>query len=58
VVREFGTPAGKPYDAPMFALVWHYWIGVAVALGAVATVAALAAGYLRNVESPRFPRES
>lgn len=38
-------------------MVWHYWIGVAIALGAVGTVAALVAGYLKNVESDRYPRE-
>ena len=42
----------------MFALVWHYWIGVAVAAGAVATVGALVVGYLKSVESPRYPREN
>lgn len=36
---------------------WHYWIGVAVAVGAVATVGMLVGGYLKNVESTRFPRE-
>jgi hypothetical protein len=40
----------------MLAVVWHYWLGVAMALGAVATVVALIAGYLK-VESNRYPRE-
>jgi hypothetical protein len=30
----------------MLAVVWHYWIGVALVLGAVVTLAALAFGYL------------
>lgn len=42
----------------MKSMVWHYWIGLAIALGAVATVIMLAVGYLKNVESGRFPRES
>ncbi|HEX6417617.1 MAG TPA: hypothetical protein VFZ77_03945 [Acidimicrobiales bacterium] len=40
----------------MFAVVWHYWIGVALALGVVLTIIALAAGYLRSVESTRYPK--
>ena len=42
---------------PMIAVVWHYWIGVALALGAVATVGGVAAAYLKNVESTRYPKE-
>lgn len=42
----------------MFAVVWHYWIGVVITIAAVLTVGALVAGYLKNVESDRFPRES
>jgi hypothetical protein len=41
----------------MLALIWHYWLGVAITLGAVATVVALVVGYLRSVESARYPRE-
>jgi hypothetical protein len=41
----------------MLALIWHYWLGVAITLGALATVAALVVGYLRSVESTRYPRE-
>jgi formate-dependent nitrite reductase membrane component NrfD len=40
----------------MFAVVWHYWIGVALAVGAIASIGALAAGYLRKVESTRYPK--
>jgi hypothetical protein len=43
---------------PMFSLVWHYWIGVVLAVAAVATVGGLAASYLKGVESNRYPRES
>jgi hypothetical protein len=41
----------------MHAMVWHYWIGVALVLGAVLTLVALGLGYLKNVESPRYPKE-
>ena len=40
----------------MFAVVWHYWIGVLLALGAVMTIVALAVGYLKTVESTRYPK--
>ena len=40
----------------MFAVVWHYWIGVALALGALATMASLVGNYLRKVESTRYPK--
>jgi formate-dependent nitrite reductase membrane component NrfD len=40
----------------MFAVVWHYWIAVALIVGAVATVGFLVAGYLKNVESTRYPK--
>jgi hypothetical protein len=40
----------------MLAVVWHYWIAVALVLGVVGTLGALAAGYLRNVESTRYPK--
>jgi hypothetical protein len=41
----------------MFAVVWHYWIGVALIIGVIATLGALAAGYLRSVESTRYPKD-
>jgi hypothetical protein len=41
----------------MFAVIWHYWIGVAIAGGAVAGAIALVAGYFKNVESTRYPKE-
>ena len=41
---------------PMLAVVWHYWIAVALVLGVVGTLGMLAAGYLKNVESTRYPK--
>jgi hypothetical protein len=40
----------------MLAVVWHYWIGVALAIGAVGTIAAVAGAYLKKVESIRYPK--
>ncbi len=40
----------------MIAVVWHYWLGTALAVAAVGTIAAVAVGYLRNVESTRYPK--
>jgi hypothetical protein len=40
----------------MFAVVWHYWIGVALAIGAVGTIGAVGASYLKKVESIRYPK--
>lgn len=41
----------------MLAVIWHYWVGVAVALGAFATVGAMVVGYFKTVESNRYPKE-
>jgi hypothetical protein len=39
------------------AVVWHYWVGVAIAGGAIAGLVALVAGYFKTVESTRYPKE-
>lgn len=36
--------------------VWHYWIGVALAGGAILAVIATLAGYLKKVQSLKYPR--
>jgi hypothetical protein len=41
---------------PMLAVVWHFWIAVALTIGVIGTLGALAAGYLKNVESTRYPK--
>lgn len=38
------------------AVVWHWWIGVFLAVGAVLTVIGVIAGYLAKVENPRYPK--
>jgi amino acid permease len=40
----------------MFAVIWHFWLGVALTIGAVLTVVAMVAGYFRSVESQRYPK--
>jgi hypothetical protein len=40
----------------MLAVIWHYWIGVALILGTILTIVALAVGYLVTVERPRYPK--
>ena len=43
--------------APVIAAkVWHYWIAVPLAIGAVLTALAVVAGYLRRVQSVKYPR--
>ncbi|MGF1595586.1 MAG: hypothetical protein ACFCVK_01435 [Acidimicrobiales bacterium] len=41
----------------MLAVVWHYWIGLVLAIGVVGTLLAIAVGYLAKVESPRYPKK-
>lgn len=40
----------------MLAVVWHFWIAVVLTIGVIVTLGALAAGYLKNVESTRYPK--
>jgi hypothetical protein len=41
---------------PVLAVVWHYWIAVPLAIGAVLTALAVVAGYLKRVQSVKYPR--
>lgn len=40
----------------MLAVIWHFWLGVALAAGAVATVVVMVVGYFKTVESQRYPK--
>ncbi|HEX8804809.1 MAG TPA: hypothetical protein VF743_11460 [Acidimicrobiales bacterium] len=40
----------------MIGVVWHYWIGVALVVGAIATIVGIAGMYFRNVEATRYPK--
>lgn len=38
----------------MLAVIWHYWIGVALFLGSIPLVLGSIAGYLIKVSKPRY----
>ena len=38
------------------AVVWHWWIGVFLAVGAIVVLLATIAGYFAKVQSPKYPR--
>jgi len=40
----------------MFAVVWHYWIAVALAIPAILLILFTIIGYLVKVVGPRYPR--
>jgi hypothetical protein len=42
---------------PVLAVVWHFWIAVALAVPAVLLVIGLIVTYVRKVEMPRYPRD-
>lgn len=39
----------------MLAVIWHFWLGVALAAGAILTVVKMVVDYFRTVESQRYP---
>jgi hypothetical protein len=42
----------------MLAVVWHYWAAVLIMLLVVVpTIVALSAGYLKKVQSIRYPKD-
>jgi hypothetical protein len=42
----------------MFAVIWHFWIGLVLAIGSFLTILAVIAGYFIKVENPRYPKKS
>ncbi|CAN5560709.1 hypothetical protein BH18ACT1_BH18ACT1_17080 [soil metagenome] len=38
------------------AVVWHYWLAVPLAAGAVLLLLATVAGYLKKVQAAKYPR--
>ena len=38
-----------------FAVVWHYWIGVPIAILSLFLLVATIGGYLKKVVAPRYP---
>lgn len=39
------------------AVVWHYWLGVALFVPAVLIVIGIVIGYLIKVVAPRYPKQ-
>jgi hypothetical protein len=39
----------------LFAQVWHFWLALPIAAGAIAFVIATAIGYLTKVVRPKYP---
>jgi len=39
------------------AVVWHYWLGVALFIPAVLIVIGIVIGYLIKVVAPRYPKQ-
>jgi hypothetical protein len=37
-------------------VVWHFWLAVPLAVGAVVGLLATVAGYLKNVTQQRYPK--
>lgn len=40
----------------LLAVVWHWWIGVFLAIGAIVALLATIAGYIAKVQAPKYPR--
>jgi hypothetical protein len=40
----------------LLAVVWHWWIGFFLAIGAIVALLATIVGYIAKVQSPRYPR--
>ena len=41
----------------ILAVVWHFWIAVPLAVGAIVLLVATVLGYLNKVTSTRYPRD-
>lgn len=41
----------------MFAVVWHYWIGVAVMIPALFLTIGIVAQFLRRTQAPKYGRD-
>ena len=50
------TAKRSPTMRVMLAVIWHFWLGVALAAGAILTVAGMAGAYFKAVESQRYPK--
>jgi amino acid permease len=41
----------------MLAVVWHYWIGVVIAIPAIVVTVALVAQFLVKTQAPKYGRD-
>jgi hypothetical protein len=41
---------------PVPAVVWHYWLAVPLAVGGILLAIAVVVGYLKRVQSAKYPR--
>jgi len=41
----------------MLAVIWHYWIGVAIVLPALILLVVMGAQYLSKTQSPKYGRD-
>lgn len=41
----------------LLAVVWHYWIGVALAIPTVLAIIGICVGYVFKVVAPKYPRK-
>jgi amino acid permease len=41
----------------MLAVVWHYWVGVAIVVPGLLITAALIAQFLRKTQAPKYGRD-
>lgn len=42
---------------PLLAVVWHFWIAVALVVPAILLVLSIIVGYVVKVVVPRYPRQ-
>ncbi len=41
----------------MLAVIWHFWIGLVLAIGAAFAVISLVIGYFVKVQNPKYPKK-
>ncbi len=39
------------------AVVWHFWMGLLLGVGAIGLLAAVIAGYIIKVQAPQYPKK-
>jgi amino acid permease len=48
---------GPVYDQGMLAVVWHYWIGVAIVVPALLLTVVMVGQYLSKTQAPKYGRD-